>query len=69
MAIIKPFRALRPQPALAKDVAARPYDVLNSKEAAAEARLHGFLYEHPWVDMGTHTGLHYARELVSSQKA
>ncbi|MGN6509111.1 MAG: DUF1015 domain-containing protein [Chitinophaga sp.] len=37
MAIIKPFRALRPQPALAKDVAARPYDVLNSKEAAAEA--------------------------------
>ncbi|WP_343700951.1 DUF1015 family protein [Chitinophaga sp.] len=37
MAIIKPFRALRPQPALAKEVAARPYDVLNSKEAAAEA--------------------------------
>ncbi|RPE13052.1 DUF1015 domain-containing protein [Chitinophaga lutea] len=37
MAIIKPFRALRPQPALAKEVAARPYDVLNSAEAAAEA--------------------------------
>ncbi|MGX5820111.1 DUF1015 domain-containing protein [Chitinophaga lutea] len=37
MAFIKPFRALRPQPALAKAVAARPYDVLNSKEAAAEA--------------------------------
>lgn len=37
MAIIKPFRALRPQPALAKEVAARPYDVLNSKEAAEAA--------------------------------
>lgn len=37
MAIIKPFHALRPQPALAKQVAARPYDVLNSKEAAEEA--------------------------------
>jgi uncharacterized protein (DUF1015 family) len=37
MAIIKPFRALRPQPALAKEVAARPYDVLNAREAAAEA--------------------------------
>lgn len=37
MAIIKPFRALRPQPALAKQVAAKPYDVLNSREAAAEA--------------------------------
>lgn len=37
MAIIKPFRALRPQPALAKAVAAKPYDVLNAKEAAAEA--------------------------------
>lgn len=37
MASIKPFRALRPQPSLAKDVAARPYDVLNSQEAKAEA--------------------------------
>ncbi len=37
MAIIRPFRALRPQPALAKEVAARPYDVLNSAEAKAEA--------------------------------
>lgn len=37
MAIIKPFQALRPQPALAKEVAARPYDVLNAKEAAEEA--------------------------------
>ena len=33
MAIIKPFRAIRPTQERAKEVAARPYDVLNSKEA------------------------------------
>ena len=37
MAIIKPFKALRPQTDLAKQVASRPYDVLNSTEARAEA--------------------------------
>ena len=37
MAIIKPFKALRPQIDLAKQVASRPYDVLNSAEARAEA--------------------------------
>lgn len=38
MAIIKPFKALRPQPQLAKQVASRPYDVLNSAEAKVEAQ-------------------------------
>lgn len=37
--------------------------------AREEGRLHGFYYDHPWVDMGTHSGLHYARELISLQKA
>jgi uncharacterized protein (DUF1015 family) len=37
MAIIQPFKALRPQPQLAKQVASRPYDVLNSNEAKKEA--------------------------------
>ena len=37
MAIIQPFKALRPQPQLAKEVASRPYDVLNSAEAKKEA--------------------------------
>ncbi|MEY3507763.1 MAG: hypothetical protein RIR44_995, partial [Bacteroidota bacterium] len=32
-----PFKALRPQPQLAKQVASRPYDVLNSAEAKKEA--------------------------------
>ncbi|MES2003946.1 MAG: DUF1015 family protein [Bacteroidota bacterium] len=38
MASIKPFRALRPQPQLAKQVASRPYDVLSSAEAKMEAQ-------------------------------
>jgi uncharacterized protein (DUF1015 family) len=37
MAIIKPFKALRPKPELAPQVASRPYDVLNSAEAREEA--------------------------------
>lgn len=38
MASIKPFNALRPQQELAAQVASRPYDVLNSEEARAEAK-------------------------------
>lgn len=36
MAHIAPFKALRPQPAVASGVASRPYDVLNSAEARIE---------------------------------
>ncbi|MBI2284433.1 MAG: DUF1015 domain-containing protein [Bacteroidetes bacterium] len=38
MARIRPFKALRPQPQLAKQVASRPYDVLSSAEAKQEAQ-------------------------------
>jgi uncharacterized protein (DUF1015 family) len=38
MVTINPFKALRPAAELAKQVASRPYDVLNSKEAKVEAR-------------------------------
>ena len=38
MISIQPFKALRPQAQLAKKVASRPYDVLNSKEAKVEAQ-------------------------------
>jgi uncharacterized protein (DUF1015 family) len=34
---VKPFRGVRPPKALVKDVASRPYDVLNSDEARKEA--------------------------------
>ena len=37
MVTIKPFAALRPPKAIAHEVASRPYDVLNSQEAKAEA--------------------------------
>ena len=37
MATIKPFRGYRPPKELAKQLSSRPYDVLNSEEARAEA--------------------------------
>ena len=37
MAIIKPFKSLRPTPEQSQRVASRPYDVLNSTEAKKEA--------------------------------
>ncbi len=46
MAIIKPFRALRPKTELAQLVASRPYDVLNSEEARTEAAANPFSFLH-----------------------
>ncbi len=45
MSIIKPFKALRPEAQFAKQVASRPYDVLNSAEARIEVQgnSHSFL--------------------------
>lgn len=37
MAIIKPFKGIRPPKSIAKQVASRPYDVLSSSEARTEA--------------------------------
>lgn len=37
MATIKPFKGIRPPQNLVEKVASRPYDVLNSEEARAEA--------------------------------
>ena len=37
MAIIKPFKGVRPPQDLVEQVASRPYDVLNSEEARTEA--------------------------------
>lgn len=54
MAILKPFRAFRPQSDKAKDIACRPYDVLNSEEAAAEAGDNRFSFYHvikPEIDL------------------
>ena len=38
MAKIKPFKGIRPPKDLIKEVASRPYDVLNSEEAREEAK-------------------------------
>ena len=37
MAIIKPFKGIRPPKDLVEQVESRPYDVLNSEEARKEA--------------------------------
>ena len=37
MAVIKPFKGIRPPKDLVESVASRPYDVLDSEEARAEA--------------------------------
>lgn len=46
MSRIVPFKALRPQPQYAKQVASRPYDVLNSREARQEAVGNPFSFLH-----------------------
>ena len=46
MSVIRPFKAIRPTPALAAKVAALPYDVMNSSEARemVKGNPHSFLY-------------------------
>jgi len=46
MAIIKPFKAVRPKRDLADKVASRPYDVLNSTEAKEEAKGNPYSFLH-----------------------
>jgi uncharacterized protein (DUF1015 family) len=46
MATIKPFRALRPRADLAQRIASRPYDVLNTAEARAEASDNPYSFLH-----------------------
>jgi uncharacterized protein (DUF1015 family) len=46
MITISPFKALRPEAPLAKQVASRPYDVLNSKEAKIEAQGNSVTFLH-----------------------
>ncbi len=61
MAVIRPFRALRPQPERAKDVASVPYDVVNTDEARALAAGNPFSFLHvsrPEIDLPTGTDIH-----------
>ncbi len=61
MAIIQPFKALRPQQELADKVASRPYDVLNSTEAKEEANGNPLSFLHitkAEIDLPEDTDLH-----------
>ncbi len=70
MAIIIPFKALRPQAQFAKQVAARPYDVLSSKEAKEEAQGNPYSFLHitkPEIDLPEETNP-YATEVYEKAK-
>src|SRR4030095_4687939 len=61
MASVLPFKALRPQPQFAKQVASRPYDVLNSVEAKIEARGNPNSFLHitkSEIDLSDHMDIH-----------
>ncbi len=46
MISVNPFKALRPEPQFAKQVASKPYDVLSSKEAKVEAEGNPYSFLH-----------------------
>ena len=61
MAVIRPFRALRPRPERAQAVASVPYDVVNTEEAAALAAGNPFSFLHvsrPEIDLPPGTDLY-----------
>ncbi|MFH0990742.1 MAG: DUF1015 family protein [bacterium] len=64
MSTIRPFKAFRPKPEFAGEVAAKPYDVLNSDEAREEAKGHPLSFLHvgkPEVDLDSSIDLHDPR--------
>lgn len=65
MAILKAFRGLRPPVKLVKEIASRPYDVLNSEEARVEAHGNPYSLLHiikPEIDLPKETYL-YSQEV------
>ncbi len=61
MAVLKPFKGIRPPVELASKVASRPYDVLNSEEARAEAKGNPYTLLHiikPEIDFPSGTDEH-----------
>ena len=58
MAIIKPFKGIRPVKDKAHLVASRPYDVLNTEEARIEVQGNPYSFLHvvkPEIDLPEHT--------------
>ena len=63
MAILKAFKGIRPPSAIAKDLASRPYDVLNSIEARDEAKGNIYSLLHiikPEIDLPEGIDIHSA---------
>jgi uncharacterized protein (DUF1015 family) len=64
MAVFKPFKAFRPKPELAGEIAAKPYDVLNSEEAREEVIGHPLSFLHigkPEIDLDPSVDIHDAQ--------
>ena len=64
MAVVRPFKAVRPAPALAEKVAALPYDVMNSEEARrmVEGNPYSFLHvDKAEIDLDPATDLYDTR--------
>ncbi|PLX10359.1 MAG: DUF1015 domain-containing protein, partial [Marinilabiliales bacterium] len=71
MAILKAFKGLRPPKDIVKDLASRPYDVLNSKEARVEAdgNPHSLLHIiKPEIDLPEDVNL-YSQEVYNKAKS
>lgn len=61
MAVVRPFRGLRPRPEIAEKVAAPPYDVINSEEARQLAKGSAYSFLHinkPEIDLPPETDLY-----------
>ncbi len=61
MAILKPFKGLRPPVAISRKLASRPYDVLNSEEAREEAMGNPYSLLHiikPEIDLPASVDIH-----------
>ncbi len=71
MAIIKPFRALRPPVHLAEKVAALPYDVMNTDEAKGMAAGNPYSFLHisrPEIDLPPDVDIHAEPVYVKGQE-
>ena len=70
MITISPFKALRPEPQFAKQVASRPYDVLSTKEAKVEAEGNPYSFLHitrSEIDLPANTDVH-SKEVYEKAK-
>jgi uncharacterized protein (DUF1015 family) len=71
MATLRPFKGFRPLPEYAANVAARPYDVLNSEEARAEAAGNPLSFLHvgkPEIDLPPNTHLYDERVYLKGKE-